>query len=131
MTPEVLQLLTEIFEVCVIPLLGVLTAFLVKYIKAKSDQLVIQSQNDLLNKYITIAADTITACVIATNQTYVNTLKAQGKFDPEAQKAAFSKTALAVEQILSEEAKSVLTEAFGDLNVYLTTQIEACVNECK
>jgi hypothetical protein len=131
MTPEVLQLLTEIFEVCVIPLLGVLTAFLVKYIKAKSDQLVIQSQNDLLDKYIAIAADTITACVIATNQTYVNTLKAQGKFDPEAQKAAFSKTALAVEQILSEEAKAILTEAFGDLNVYLTTQIEACVNECK
>jgi hypothetical protein len=32
---------------------------------------------------------TITECVIATNQTYVETLKQQGKFDEEAQKIAF------------------------------------------
>lgn len=131
MTPELLNLLTQIFEVCVIPLLGVLTAFAVKYIKAKSEQIQVQTDNDLVDKYVCIAADVITACVIATNQTYVESLKAQGKFDAEAQKEAFAKTALAVQQILTEEAKMVLTEAFGDLNTYITTQIEAAVNANK
>jgi hypothetical protein len=36
-----------------------------------------------------MATDTITNCVIATNQTYVNSLKEQGKFDEAAQKEAF------------------------------------------
>lgn len=131
MTPELLNLLTQIFEVCVIPLLGVLTAFAVKYIKAKSEQIQVQTDNDLVDKYVGIAADVITACVVATNQTYVESLKAQGKFDVEAQKEAFAKTTLAVQQILTEEAKMVLTEAFGDLNTYITTQIEAAVNANK
>ena len=34
-------------------------------------------------------SQTITDCVLATNQTYVDTLKAQGSFDAEAQKIAF------------------------------------------
>ena len=42
-----------------------------------------------LNKYLKMLSETITKCVIATNQTYVETLKKQGKFDEEAQKIAF------------------------------------------
>ena len=36
--------------------------------------------------------ETITKCVIATTQTYVETLKKEGKFDKTAQETAFSKT---------------------------------------
>lgn len=122
-----LGLLYEIFEVCIIPLLGVLTVFAVKFIKVKSEEIQLLSENELIDKYVGIAAETISACVLATNQTYVDTLKAQGKFDVEAQKVAFQKTADAVKTLLSEEAKIILTEAFGDLEVYITTQIEAAV----
>jgi len=34
-----------------------------------------------VNKYVKMLSDIITKCVIATNQTYVETLKKQGKFD--------------------------------------------------
>ena len=34
----------------------------------------------------------------------------------------------AVMEILSEDAKKYLSEAFGDLNSYITSQIEASVN---
>ena len=40
--------------------------------------------NELSKKYIQMLSETITKCVIATNQTYVETLKKQGKFDVEA-----------------------------------------------
>lgn len=125
---EWLNLLADIFEVCIIPLLAVLTTYLVKYIQVKSAEITTQSDNVLVDKYTTMLADTISACVLATNQTYVESLKKQGAFNVEAQKVAFNMTLEAVMNILSDEAKEYLSEAFGDLNSYITSQIEASVN---
>lgn len=125
---EWLNLLADIFEVCIIPLLAVLTTYLVKYIQVKSAEITTQSDNVLVDKYTTMLADTISACVLATNQTYVEALKKQGAFNVEAQKTAFNMTLEAVMNILSDEAKDYLSEAFGDLNSYITSQIEASVN---
>lgn len=126
-----LQMLSQIFEVCVIPLLGILTAYLVQYIATKKDALIKQNDNALAAKYITMLSKTITDCVIATNQTYVDSLKSQGKFDAEAQKKAFNMTLTAVLSILNDEAKKYLTAIYGDLNTYITKQIEAAVNKNK
>lgn len=126
-----LQMLTQIFEVCIIPLLGILTTYLVKYIAAKRDAIIAQSDNSIANKYIKMLADTITTCVIATNQTYVDSLKEQGKFNEEAQKQAFNLTLNAVLAILGEEGQKYLTEIYGDLNIYIKQQIEVAVNQNK
>lgn len=126
---KVLPFLQEIFQVCVVPLLGILTAYLVKFINAKSSELVAQTDNELAQKYLSMLTETIEACVIATNQTYVNSLKEKNAFTAEAQKEAFNKTLDAVKAVLSDEAKEYLTTAYGDLNTYLTNQIEAQVNQ--
>lgn len=123
-----LNLLTQIFEVCIIPLLAVLTTYIVKYIQVKSAEITEKTDNALVDKYTVMLADTISACVLATNQTYVEALKKQGSFDAEAQKEAFNMTLNAVMSILSEDAKEYLSEVFGDLNAYITSQIEASVN---
>ena len=123
-----LNLLTQIFEVCIIPLLGILTTYIVKYIQVKSAEITEKTDNAIIDKYTVMLADTISACVLATNQTYVEALKKQGSFDAEAQKTAFNMTLNAVMEILSEDAKKYLSEAFGDLNAYITSQIEASVN---
>ena len=109
-------------------MLGALTTFIVIWIKAKSAELQKKTNNDILNKYVQMATDTITNCVIATNQTYVNSLKEQGKFDEAAQKEAFQRTYQAVLLILSDDAKEYLNNAFGDLNKYLQEKIESTVN---
>lgn len=126
-----MQLFAQIFEVCIIPLLGVLIGYLVKYINAKSAEISASVDNELSKKYIQMLSETITSCVIATNQTYVDSLKKQGKFDAEAQKHAFKMTAAAVLAVLNEDAKKYLTEAYGDLNAYITNQIEATVSANK
>lgn len=123
-----LALLSDIFEVCVLPLLGVLTMYLVKFIQVKSTEITNKVDNDLVDKYVAMLAVTIENCVIATNQTYVESLKQTGKFDAEAQKTAFNMTKNAVMAILSDEAKKYLESAVGDLNEYITQQIEAAVN---
>ena len=123
-----LSILAQIFEVCIIPLLGLLTAWLISYINTKRKQLVDKSKNDIMDKYINMLADTITNCVIATNQTYVENLKKENMFTAEAQKEAFTKTYNAVMDILTDEAKDYLTEAYGDLSAYITQRIEAEVS---
>lgn len=77
---------------------------------------------------MTLLQDTVISCVIATNQTYVDSLKEQGKFDAEAQKIAFQKTYDSVMQILTEDAVKYLNEALGDLDKYVNTMIESQVN---
>lgn len=122
------ELIKQIFEVCLFPLLGVLTAFLIVFISKKAQELKAKTNNELYSKYIDMLEQTIINCVIATNQTYVEALKAEGKFDVEAQKIAFQKTYDSVMAILSEDAKNYLNEAIGDLQTYIINQIEAQVN---
>ena len=86
---EWLDLLYQILEVCIIPLLGILTAFLVKFIKAKSNEITQKVENDKADKYVNMLANTISECVIATNQTYVEALKNDNIFTAEAHKQAF------------------------------------------
>ena len=123
-----MELLSQIMEVVIIPLLGILTAYVVKVINAKMEQISSSRKNELEKKYLDMLSSTITECVMATTQTYVDSLKKQGAFTPAAQKAAFDQTYNAVMTILSEEAKEYLNEAVGDLNLYITQKIEAEVS---
>ena len=128
---EWLDLLNDIFRLCIVPLLAVLTTYLVNYIKAKSNELATKSDNELEQKYMLMLAETIADCVLATNQTYVEALKNQNAFTAEAQEEAFKKTYEAVMAVLSDDAKEYLTNAYGDLTIYLTQKIEAEVNKNK
>lgn len=125
------ELLAQIFKICIIPLLAVLTRYAVKFFQAKSDELTQRTNNEIAEKYAKLITDTITDCVIATNQTYVDSLKKQGKFDGEAQKQAFQETYAAVMEVLSEDAKTYIEETMGDLQTYLIKRIEATVNANK
>ena len=124
---DVMEMLQQIFQVCIIPLLGVLTTYLVLFIKKKSDQLKQETDNELYQKYMDMLTETIINCVIATNQTYVDALKDKHAFDKEAQLEAFNMTYSAVLNILSEDAKNYLNEAVGDLDAFIKQAIEAQV----
>lgn len=122
---EWLPLLYQVLEVCVIPLLGILTAYFVKWVNAKSAEIQNKVENDTADKYIAMLDDTICACVIATTQTYVDALKKENAFTKEAQQEAFNLTYNAVMAVLTDEAKKYLTNIYGDLTAYITNKIEA------
>lgn len=125
------EIVIQIIQVCVIPLLGILTKFLVDFLSAKRDELNSKTDSEITQKYTNMIYQTVVDCVIATNQTYVESLKKSGSFDEAAQKEAFNRTMSAVMAILSDDAKEYITEATGDLNTYLTQLIEAEVNKRK
>ena len=122
------ELLTQIFEVCILPLLGILTTFFVKWVNARIGEISDNRKNETEKKYLDMLNNTISDCVIATTQTYVDALKKQGAFDAEAHKVAFNMTYEAVVKLLTNEAQIYLNEAVGDLNLYITQKIESEVN---
>ena len=123
--------LEQLFTVVLFPLMGVATTALIVFITVKTKELKKKYDNELFHKYADMLEQTIISCVIATNQTYVEALKKEGKFDAEAQKVAFDKTFSAVITILSDDAYDYLSEAIGDLEEYITNRIEAQVNMSK
>jgi hypothetical protein len=125
------EIVIQIIQVCVIPLLGILTKSLVDYLSAKRDEINSKTDNEIAQKYTNMIYQTVVDCVITTNQTYVDSLKKSGSFDEAAQKEAFNRTMNAIMTILSDDAKEYITEATGDLNTYLTQLIEAEVNKRK
>ena len=126
-----MEILTLLLEIVIIPLLGALTVYLVTLLKAKTKEITDRIENDKADKYIYMLSNTITKCVTATNQTYVDNLKKENAFTKEAQLKALEMTADAVLAILSDEAKAYLPTIVGDLNTYILTQIESEVNRLK
>lgn len=131
MNEQVLDLLKQIFEVCIIPLLGVLTTWLITYIRAKKIESKKRYNLDVISQTLDSLEKLVVDCVLATKQTYVDELKKTGKFDLEAQLAAFEKTKNAVLNILSDDTKALLNSVVGDLGIYITQLIEAAVNSTK
>ncbi len=91
------------------------------------NEIICRQGDDLIKKYLIMLTDTISNCVIAVNQTYVDTLKQKGEFTPEAQKTAFELVYKQVLANLTEEAKMYLREIYVDLDEYIKTMIEAQV----
>ena len=121
------EIIGRIFEMCIFPLLAILSAYLVQIIRVKMNEIIGRQENDLVKKYLTMLTDTISNCVIAVNQTYVDALKQKGEFTPEAQKTAFELVYKQVLANLTEEAKMYLGEIYVDLDEYIKTMIEAQV----
>ena len=122
MTQETINLL---FQLVLIPIVGILTKFIVEWLSAKSLEIQNKVDSDTADKYVAMLTDTITNCVVATNQTYVDALKKEGKFDAAAQEIAFQLTKEAVLTILNEEAKNYLSALYGDLDKFISYKIES------
>lgn len=125
------EFISQLYNLVLFPLIIALGGFLVVFINTKTQELKNKTKNEKEQKYIERIGGIINACVLTTNQTYVESLKKEGKFDAEAQKQAFEDTKKAVLGMLNVELQDFITEVFGDVNEYLTTAIEASVNSNK
>lgn len=73
----------------------------------------------------------IYSAVQAIQQTFVDALKDDGKFDEKEQKEAKEKCVQIVMSQLTPELKSYITENFGDIQAYISNQIEAVIYNLK
>lgn len=125
------EILQNLFVVVIIPLLGLITKYVVQFFAVKNEEIKNTTDNETFKKYFDLLNKTVSNCVIATNQTYVDALKDKNAFTAEAQKEALQKTYSAIMSILSADAITYLTNATGDLQSYILNLIEAQVKENK
>ena len=122
-----LSILGQVAELVLVPLISSAVLYFIAWIKTKKQELVEKIKNEKTKEYLEMLDKTVSECVLATNQTYVNILKQEGKFDSEAQQEAFQRSYDAVKVVLADEVQDYLKVAVKDLNAYITTKIEAQV----
>lgn len=125
------QVLKQIFELVIYPVLSIGGIYLTYLISVKIKELKQKTNDDTTKKYLDMLNNTISSAVLATTQTYVDALKKEGKFDLEAQKKAFQQTYEAVMKVLTADAIKYITESVGDLETYVINKIEAEVKITK
>lgn len=126
-----LDILIDIGEAIIPIILGIITTFLIKFINQKIEESKANTSSETTKKYLDLLNATITDCIKATNQTYVESLKDKDMFTKEAQKEAFNKTYDSVMTILKGDAEEYLREAVGDLKTLVQEKIEAGVQDAK
>lgn len=125
------QMLQDIFFTCLIPLIGILCSYGIAFLHKKVKELQDNVKNELFNKYSDMLISIVETCVIATNQTYVEELKKQGRFGPEEHDIAYHKTFDAIKALMTEEMQKVLGEVYKDIDFYISQLIQESVNVVK
>lgn len=125
---EVISVITQFM---LIPILPLVTAYVCALIKKAIRKLDEESNNQTVDKYLYIAQDALISVVSMVTETYVKELKANGKFDLQAQQVAMQKAIDMFNTIVSEECKDVLEEVYGDYNAWIHSQIESIINASK
>ena len=125
------QMLQDIFFTVLIPLVGILCTYGIAFMHKKIKELQDNVKNELFTKYSDMLVSIIETCVIATNQTYVEELKKQGRFGPEEHDIAYHKTFDAVKALMTEEMQKVLGEVYKDIDFYISQLIQESVNVVK
>ncbi len=125
------EFLTELIQTVATAAIPVCAAFLIQFLRRKSDLLSAQLGSIADKELLAEVTDAVTTAVAYVSQTYVDTLKEDGIFDYDAQQEAFRRAFNKTVDLLSKPVKDVLTEMYGDLAVYLTSRIEAEVRAQK
>ena len=88
-------------------------------------------KNDHARKLILKGEEFVLKSIDMVQQTFVDSLKAEGKFDADAQKEAYKLCYNRWMTMASDDVKAAILEEVGDLDAWLDTMIEAGIAEKK
>ena len=125
------EFLTTLLQAILVAAVPVCAAFLGKGLKALASYLGQKSENDTVKMYMEAIADAVATAVTYTSQVYVDKLKETGQFTKENQREALGIAVAQAKNLLTAEAAAFLESAYGDLNEYLQSRIEAEVRNQK
>ena len=119
-----LNILSVVVTSIILPLITYAGARLITYLNSK-----IKDTNARI--LLTTATDIVINAVRSVFQTYVDSLKASGSFDAQAQTVALTKAKdIALEQ-MTDEVKNFIAKNYGSVDAWLTTTIESTINLIK
>ena len=120
------QILQDLLYAVITAALPILASYLVKFVQTKA-AITDPKRKALLVTVTQMISDAVTQ----TNQTFVDSLKASGKWTDTTAKQAFEQTKTTVTKLLTADAKALLAALYGDADAWLDTKIEALVKTLK
>ena len=124
MNDILLNILSVVVTAVILPLISYAGARLVTYLNSK-----IKDANAKI--LLTTATDIVINAVRSVFQTYVDSLKASGNFDAQAQTQALTKAKDIALSQMTDEVKTFIDKNYGSIDAWLTTTIEATINLIK
>lgn len=134
MDNNIQNLLMELLYMVIIAGVPAVVLILRRYFDAKIDQIQENSKalsNQKLTEYVDAAQEIVGTIVTAVSQTYVDTLKANGKFTQEAQIQAKNQAVNKAKVLINDTLKQAVRVLYGDFDVWLDAVIEKFVKEGK
>ena len=124
MNQILLNVLAAVTTCIILPLISFLGIKLSQWLSTKI-------KDEKAQALFTKAIDIVTNAVQVTFQTYVESLKNSGSFGKEEQAIAFDKAKAIISSELTEELKVFITQNYGDLQKWITNQVEATIYKLK
>ena len=124
MNQILLNILAAVSTCIILPLISFLGIKLSQWLSAKI-------KDEKAAALFTKAVDIVTNAVRITFQTYVESLKNSGSFGKDEQLIAFEKAKAIIASELTEDLKVFITQNYGDLQTWISNQIEATIYKLK
>lgn len=124
MNEILINIISAVVTTVLLPLITCAGAKLIQYISAKV-------KNEKAATILSAATDIVLNAVRSVFQTYVESLKANGSFDKEAQFTALCKAKDIALAQFGDDIKGFITKTYGNLDGWLTNQIESTINFLK
>ena len=124
MNQILLNILAAVTTCIILPLISFLGIKLSQWLSTKI-------KDEKAAKLLTQATEIVVTAVKSVFQTYVESLKNSGTFDKTAQLEALNKAKTIVTSELTVELKDFIVANYGDLENWITNQIEASIYKLK
>ena len=124
MNQILLNILAAVTTCIILPLISFLGIKLSQWLSTKI-------KDEKAAALFTKAVDIVTNAVRITFQTYVESLKNSGSFGKEEQLIAFEKAKAIITSELTEDLKTFIVQNYGDLQTWISNQIEATIHKLK
>ena len=124
MNQILLNILAAVTTCIILPLISFLGIKLSQWLSTKI-------KDEKAAALFTKAVDIVTNAVRITFQTYVESLKNSGSFGKEEQLIAFEKAKAIITSEFTEDLKTFIVQNYGDLQTWISNQIEATIYKLK
>ena len=131
MSVNLTNLLTELLYVVLIGTIPIVSKYLTQQIDVKKNEILKADKTKDFQHSIDGAMSLVEKVVDYVSQTYVDSLKKEGKFDAAAQQNAYNKAVDALEKLMDDDMKRVLIDVYGDLATWMKVAIESYIKNNK
>ena len=128
------EMINNVLYTILTAILPVAAYYIVSLTKAKINESTIIEEsvkNEIISNMIKDALSDVMDAVLHVNQTYVDSLKASGKFDNAAQNEAFLKAYTEAVMLISAGTQEIIEKVYGSFDEWLKSKIETSVKKAK